>query len=100
NSRDQTLDDDAIIMKPARCYDSKKPTTSSKDLEVVDASDSEVQECYELSAEYDGKRDPKKLEKVQVAYRRRIKLKNGYFADEDNATTECDIKETLDKLVH
>nr|GFA50296.1 phosphoenolpyruvate carboxylase [Tanacetum cinerariifolium] len=60
----------------------------------------QVQECYELSAEYDGKRDPKKLEKVQVAYRRRIKLKNGYFADEDNATTECDIKETLDKLVH
>jgi phosphoenolpyruvate carboxylase len=90
-----------------------------------------VQECYELSAEYEGKRDPKKLEElgsvltsldpgdsiviakafshmlnlanlaeeVQIAYRRRIKLKKGVFTDESNATTESDIEETLKKLV-
>ncbi|KAJ0715654.1 putative phosphoenolpyruvate carboxylase [Helianthus annuus] len=90
-----------------------------------------VQECYELSAEYEGKHDPKKLEElgnvltsldpgdsiviakafshmlnlanlaeeVQIAYRRRIKLKKGDFGDEANATTESDIEETLKKLV-
>ncbi|XP_034678194.1 phosphoenolpyruvate carboxylase, housekeeping isozyme isoform X1 [Vitis riparia] len=90
-----------------------------------------VQECYELSAEYEGKHDPKKLEElgnvltsldagdsiviaksfshmlnlanlaeeVQIAYRRRNKLKKGDFADENNATTESDIEETLKKLV-
>ncbi|WOH03025.1 hypothetical protein DCAR_0522416 [Daucus carota subsp. sativus] len=90
-----------------------------------------VQECYELSAEYEGKRDPKKLEElgqvltsldpgdsiviakafshmlnlanlaeeVQIAYRRRIKLKKGDFADENSATTESDIEETLKRLV-
>nr|Q01647.1 RecName: Full=Phosphoenolpyruvate carboxylase; Short=PEPC; Short=PEPCase [Flaveria pringlei]CAA45505.1 phosphoenolpyruvate carboxylase [Flaveria pringlei] len=90
-----------------------------------------VQECYELSAEYEGKHDPKKLEElgsvltsldpgdsiviakafshmlnlanlaeeVQIAYRRRIKLKRGDFADEANATTESDIEETFKKLV-
>ncbi|KAG5579039.1 hypothetical protein H5410_049666 [Solanum commersonii] len=90
-----------------------------------------VQECYELSAEYEGKHDPKKLEElgnvltsldpgdsiviakafshmlnlanlaeeVQIAYRRRQKLKKGDFADENNATTESDIEETFKKLV-
>lgn len=91
----------------------------------------QVQECYELSAEYEGKRDPKKLEElgsvltsldpgdsiviakafshmlnlanlaeeVQIAHRRRNKLKKGGFTDESNATTESDIEETLKKLV-
>ncbi|KAL6141200.1 hypothetical protein ACLB2K_059490 [Fragaria x ananassa] len=90
-----------------------------------------VQDCYELSAEYEGKQDPKKLEElgnvftsldpgdsivvaksfshmlnlanlaeeVQIAYRRRIKLKKGDFVDEANATTESDIEETFKKLV-
>ncbi|KAJ6792404.1 phosphoenolpyruvate carboxylase 2 [Iris pallida] len=91
-----------------------------------------VQECYELSAEYEGKHDLKKLEElgnvltsldpgdsivvsgsfshmlnlanlaeeVQIAYRRRIKLKKkGDFADEASATTESDIEETLKRLV-
>ncbi|KAK1389259.1 Phosphoenolpyruvate carboxylase [Heracleum sosnowskyi] len=90
-----------------------------------------VQECYELSAEYEGKRDPKKLEElgkvltsldpgdsiviakafshmlnlanlaeeVQIANRRRIKLKKGDFADENSATTESDIEETFKRLV-
>ncbi|GFZ05107.1 phosphoenolpyruvate carboxylase 1 [Actinidia rufa] len=90
-----------------------------------------VQECYELSAEYEGKHDPNKLddlgsvltsldpgdsiviaksfshmlnlanlaEEVQIAYRRRIKLKKGDFADENSATTESDIEETLKRLV-
>lgn len=38
-------------------------------------------------------------EEVQIAYRRRNKLKKGDFADENNATTESDIEETLKKLV-
>lgn len=91
-----------------------------------------VQECYEISAEYEGDRDAKKLEElgsvltsldpgdsivvsksfshmlnlanlaeeVQIAHRRRIKLKKGVFADENSATTESDIEETLKKLVH
>ncbi|KAK1324956.1 Phosphoenolpyruvate carboxylase, housekeeping isozyme [Acorus calamus] len=90
-----------------------------------------VQECYELSAEYEGKHDPKKLdelgkvltsldpgdsivvtssfshmlnlanlaEEVQIAFRRRNKLKKGDFVDEANATTESDIEETLKRLV-
>uniref|UniRef100_A0A2N9J540 phosphoenolpyruvate carboxylase n=1 Tax=Fagus sylvatica TaxID=28930 RepID=A0A2N9J540_FAGSY len=90
-----------------------------------------VQDCYELSAEYEGKHDPQKLEdlgnvltsldpgdsiviaksfshmlnlanlaeEVQIAYRRRIKLKKGDFADENSATTESDIEETLKRLV-
>ncbi|KAL1299642.1 hypothetical protein AAHE18_18G124500 [Arachis hypogaea] len=90
-----------------------------------------VQEVYELSAEYEGKHDPKKLEElgkvitsldagdsivvaksfshmlnlanlaeeVQIAHRRRNKLKKGDFVDENNATTESDIEETLKKLV-
>ncbi|KAL4355466.1 hypothetical protein GQ457_06G042530 [Hibiscus cannabinus] len=90
-----------------------------------------VQECYELSAEYEGKRDPKTLEElgnvltsldpgdsivvtksfshmlnlgnlaeeVQIAYRRRVKLKKGDFADESSATTESDIEETFKRLV-
>ncbi|KAE8706779.1 Phosphoenolpyruvate carboxylase 3 [Hibiscus syriacus] len=90
-----------------------------------------VQECYELSAEYEGKHDPKILddlgkvitsldpgdsivvaksfshmlnlanlaEEVQIAHRRRIKLKKGDFADESSATTESDIEETLKRLV-
>ncbi|CAN1199793.1 Phosphoenolpyruvate carboxylase 2 [Linum perenne] len=89
-----------------------------------------VQDCYELSAEYERKRDPQKLEElgkvitsldpgdsivvsksfanmltlanlaeeVQIAYRRRIKLKKGDFADENSATTESDIEETIKKL--
>ncbi|KAI8012592.1 Phosphoenolpyruvate carboxylase 2 [Camellia lanceoleosa] len=91
-----------------------------------------VQDCYELSAEYERKLDPQKLEElgnvltsldagdsivvaksfshmlnlanlaeeVQIAYRRRIKLKKkGDFADEASATTESDIDETLKRLV-
>ncbi|KAH6785484.1 phosphoenolpyruvate carboxylase 3 [Perilla frutescens var. hirtella] len=90
-----------------------------------------VQDCYEISAEYEGKRDPQKLEElgrvltsldagdsiviaksfshmlnlanlaeeVQIAYRRRIKLKKNDFSDEASATTESDIEETLKRLV-
>ncbi|GJN38580.1 hypothetical protein PR202_gb27635 [Eleusine coracana subsp. coracana] len=90
-----------------------------------------VQECYEVSAEYEGKRDASKLdelgarltslnpadaivvassffhmlnlanlaEEVQIAHRRRNKLKRGDFADEASATTESDIEETLKRLV-
>ncbi|CAA3026602.1 phosphoenolpyruvate carboxylase-like [Olea europaea subsp. europaea] len=90
-----------------------------------------VQECYELSAEYEGSRDPQKLEdlgkvltsldagdsivvaksfsnmlnlgnlaeEVQIAYRRRTKLKKRDFSDEASATTESDIEETLKRLV-
>lgn len=90
-----------------------------------------MQECYELSAEYESKRDPKKLEElgnvltsldpgdsiviakafshmlslanlaeeVQIAYRRRNKLKKGDYTDESSATTESDIEETLKRLV-
>ncbi|KAM7497992.1 hypothetical protein LguiA_022406 [Lonicera macranthoides] len=90
-----------------------------------------VQDCYELSAEYEGNLDPNKLEEigrvltsldagdsivvaksfshmlnlanlaeeVQIAYRRRIKLKKGDLADEASATTESDIEETLRRLV-
>lgn len=93
--------------------------------------DPQVQDCYELSAEYEGKRDIQKLEElghvlngldpgdsivltksfshmlnlanlaeeVQIAYRRRIKLKKGDFVDENSATTESDIEETLKRLV-
>jgi phosphoenolpyruvate carboxylase len=39
-------------------------------------------------------------EEVQIAYRRRIKLKKGDFADENSATTESDIEETLKRLVN
>ncbi|KAJ0700895.1 putative phosphoenolpyruvate carboxylase [Helianthus annuus] len=91
-----------------------------------------VQECYELSAGYEGKHDPKKLdelgnvltsldagdsiviakafsnmlnlanlaEEVQIAHRRRIKLKTGDIGDEALAATESDIEETLKKLVN
>ncbi|KAF5960125.1 hypothetical protein HYC85_001334 [Camellia sinensis] len=38
-------------------------------------------------------------EEVQVACRRRIKLKKGDFADENSAMTESDIEETLKRLV-
>lgn len=39
-------------------------------------------------------------EEVQIAYRRRQKLKKkGDFGDESNATTESDIEETFKKLV-
>ena len=38
-------------------------------------------------------------EEVQIAHRRRIKLKKGDFADENSATTESDIEETLKRLV-
>lgn len=90
-----------------------------------------VQDCYEISAEYEGQRDPQKLEElgrvltsldagdsiviaksfshmlnlanlaeeVQIAYRRRIKLKKHDFSDEASATTESDIEETLKRLV-
>ncbi|RWV92571.1 hypothetical protein BHE74_00035149 [Ensete ventricosum] len=90
-----------------------------------------VQDLYELSAEYEGKHDPEKLEdlgnvltrldagdtivvtksfshmlnlanlaeEVQIAYRRRIKLKKGDFAEENSAITESDIEETLKRLV-
>ncbi|KAK6134317.1 hypothetical protein DH2020_031940 [Rehmannia glutinosa] len=90
-----------------------------------------VQDCYEISAEYEGKQDPQKLEElgrvltsldagdsivvaksfsnmltlanlaeeVQIAYRRRIKLKKNDFSDEASATTESDIEETLKRLV-
>lgn len=90
-----------------------------------------MQECYELSAAYEGRTDPEKLEElgsmltsldagdsivvakcfshmlnlanlaeeVQIAYRRRIKLKKGDLADESSATTESDIEETFKRLV-
>ncbi|KAL0399465.1 UNVERIFIED_CONTAM: Phosphoenolpyruvate carboxylase 2 [Sesamum radiatum] len=62
-----------------------------------------VQECYELSAEYEGKHDPKSLanlaEEVQIAHRRRNKKKKGDYTDENSATTESDIEETLKRLV-
>ncbi|KAK1610366.1 hypothetical protein QYE76_034039 [Lolium multiflorum] len=90
-----------------------------------------VQDCYELSAEYEGDRDAARLEElggrltglapadaivvassfshmlnlanlaeeVQIANRRRNKLKRGDFADEASATTESDIEETLKRLV-
>lgn len=90
-----------------------------------------VQDCYEISAEYERKRDPQKLdelgrmltsldagdsivvaksfsnmlnlanlaEEVQIAYRRRSKLKKRDFSDEASATTESDIEETLKRLV-
>lgn len=38
-------------------------------------------------------------EEVQIAYRRRIKLKKGDFADENSAPTESDIEETFQRLV-
>ncbi|CAL1394156.1 unnamed protein product [Linum trigynum] len=38
-------------------------------------------------------------EEVQIAHRRRIKLKKGDFADENSATTESDIEETLKRLI-
>lgn len=91
----------------------------------------QVQECYELSAEYENDRDEARLgelgskltslppgdsivvassfshmlnlanlaEEVQIAHRRRIKLKRGDFADEASAPTESDIEETLKRLV-
>ncbi|CAM0910444.1 unnamed protein product [Alopecurus aequalis] len=90
-----------------------------------------VQDCYELSAEYEGDRDAARLdelggrltglapadaivvassfsnmlnlanlaEEVQIANRRRNKLKRGGLADEASATTESDIEETLKRLV-
>lgn len=90
-----------------------------------------MQECYELSAEYESKRDTQKLEElgnvltsldpgdsivvakafshmlnlanlaeeVQIANRRRNKKKNGNYTDENSATTESDIEETLKRLV-
>lgn len=39
-------------------------------------------------------------EEVQIAYRRRIKLKKGDFVDENSAATESDIEETLKRLMH
>lgn len=38
-------------------------------------------------------------EEVQIAHRRRNKLRKGDFIDENNATTESDIEETLKRLV-
>ncbi|KAJ8626606.1 hypothetical protein MRB53_019913 [Persea americana] len=38
-------------------------------------------------------------EEVQIVHRRRIKQKKGDFADENSATTESDIEETLKRLV-
>ena len=38
-------------------------------------------------------------EEVQIAYRRRSKLKKGDFAEENSAITESDIEETLKRLV-
>ncbi|GJN38579.1 hypothetical protein PR202_gb27634 [Eleusine coracana subsp. coracana] len=38
-------------------------------------------------------------EEVQIAHRRRNKLKRGDLSDESNATTESDIEETLKRLV-
>lgn len=91
----------------------------------------QVQECHELSAEYERKHDLGKLEElgnvltsldpgdvitvtssfshmlnltnlaeeVQIAYRRRNKMKKGDFVDESNATTESNIEETFKRLV-
>ncbi|RLM61216.1 hypothetical protein C2845_PM14G08810 [Panicum miliaceum] len=38
-------------------------------------------------------------EEVQIAYRRRVKLKKGDFADENSALAESDIEETFKRLV-
>ncbi|BAT83811.1 hypothetical protein VIGAN_04104000 [Vigna angularis var. angularis] len=38
-------------------------------------------------------------EEVQISRRRRNKVKKGDFADENNATTESNIEETLKKLI-
>jgi phosphoenolpyruvate carboxylase len=38
-------------------------------------------------------------EEVQIAHRRRNKLKSGDFADEGSATTESNIEETIKRLV-
>jgi phosphoenolpyruvate carboxylase len=91
----------------------------------------QVQECYELSAEYETDRDEARIaelgakltslspadsivisssfshmlnlanlaEEVQIANRRRTKLKRGDFGDEASAPTESDIEETLKRLV-
>ncbi|KAG2606770.1 phosphoenolpyruvate carboxylase 1-like isoform X2 [Panicum virgatum] len=90
-----------------------------------------VQDCYELSAEYEGDRNAARLkelgsrlaalapadailvagsiqhmlnlanlaEELQIANRRRNKLKSGDFADEGSATTESNIDETIKRLV-
>ncbi|CAD6344068.1 unnamed protein product [Miscanthus lutarioriparius] len=70
-----------------------------------------VQECYEIAAEYERKHDSEKLDELGdmltsldpgdsiIAYRRRIKLKKGDFADENSALTESDIEETFKRLV-
>ncbi|CAN6194913.1 unnamed protein product [Urochloa humidicola] len=90
-----------------------------------------VQECYELSAQYEADRDAAKLselgsrlsglapadgiivassfshmlnlanlaEEVQIAHRRRNKLKSGAFTDEGSATTESSIDETINRLI-
>ncbi|EEE56642.1 hypothetical protein OsJ_06051 [Oryza sativa Japonica Group] len=71
-----------------------------------------VQECYELSAEYENDRDEARLDElgrkltkpaagdsIVIAHRRRIKLKRGDFADEASGPTESDIEETLKRLV-
>ncbi|CAM6128897.1 unnamed protein product [Calypogeia fissa] len=39
-------------------------------------------------------------EEVQIAYRRRAKIKRGDLADENSALTESDIEETFDRLVN
>lgn len=38
------------------------------------------------------------LAEVQIAYRRRIKLKKGVFTEESSATTESDSEETIKRL--
>uniref|UniRef100_M8BLE7 phosphoenolpyruvate carboxylase n=1 Tax=Aegilops tauschii TaxID=37682 RepID=M8BLE7_AEGTA len=74
-----------------------------------------VQDCYEVAAELTGLAPADSIvvassfshmlnlanlaEEVQIANRRRNKLKRGDFADEASATTESDIEETLKRLV-
>ncbi|KAK4711091.1 hypothetical protein R3W88_005604 [Solanum pinnatisectum] len=60
--------------------------------------------CYELSAEYEGKHDPKKLEELRNVLTSldpgdSIVIAKGDFVDENNATTESDIEENFKKLV-
>ncbi|KAG6479636.1 phosphoenolpyruvate carboxylase 2-like [Zingiber officinale] len=121
-------EDDKLVEYDALLVDSFLDTLQS--LHGEDLRET-VQECYEISAKYEGSGDINMLdelgnmlmgldpgdsilvagsfshmlnlgnlaEEVQIAHRRRNKLKKGDFVDESNATTESDIEETLKRLV-
>ncbi|KAJ3695358.1 hypothetical protein LUZ60_000735 [Juncus effusus] len=76
-------------------FDQKKLDELGKVLISLDAGDSIV-----LTKAFSHMLNLANLaEEVQIAYRRRIKLKKGDFADENSAITESDIEETLKRLV-